>query len=64
MKTLCSVGSFCVIILGGLATSTLLNLFLLPALYTAFGQRFRSHPSSPIVPAAISLAAPEIERLS
>jgi len=27
-----------VVILGGLATSTILNLFLLPVLYAAFGQ--------------------------
>jgi len=28
-----------VVILGGLVTSTLLNLFLLPALYLRFGRR-------------------------
>jgi Cu/Ag efflux pump CusA len=28
-----------VVILGGLVTSTLLNLFFLPALYLAFGRR-------------------------
>ncbi|MBA3613426.1 MAG: efflux RND transporter permease subunit, partial [Nitrospirales bacterium] len=27
-----------IVILGGLTTSTFLNLFLLPSLYTAFGQ--------------------------
>ena len=32
-----------VVILGGLATSTMLNLFLLPVLYAAFGQsRYRT----------------------
>ena len=30
-----------VVILGGLVTSTVLNLFLMPALYLAFGQRRR-----------------------
>jgi len=30
-----------VVIVGGLATSTILNLFLMPALYAAFGQRKR-----------------------
>ena len=32
-----------VVILGGLVTSTLLNLFLMPALYLAFG-RTRNEP--------------------
>jgi CzcA family heavy metal efflux pump len=35
-----------IVILGGLATSTLLNLFVLPVLYLSIGQRHRSHPSS------------------
>jgi CzcA family heavy metal efflux pump len=34
-----------VVILGGLVTSTLLNLFLLPALYTYFGQPLTSEPA-------------------
>jgi Cu/Ag efflux pump CusA len=32
------------VILGGLVTSTVLNLFLLPALYARFGRTRRSHP--------------------
>jgi Cu/Ag efflux pump CusA len=35
-----------IVILGGLATSTLLNLFLLPVLYLSIGQRRRSRPGS------------------
>jgi Cu/Ag efflux pump CusA len=35
-----------IVILGGLATSTLLNLFLLPVLYLSIGRRRRSRPGS------------------
>jgi Cu/Ag efflux pump CusA len=35
-----------VVILGGLVTSTVLNLFLMPALYLAFGHSRRSEPVS------------------
>ena len=37
-----------VVILGGLVTSTLLNLFVLPALYLRFGSRNRPGPSTPL----------------
>ena len=40
-----------VVILGGLVTSTLLNLFLLPALYAAFG-RSRKDRTDDRVPVA------------
>jgi Cu/Ag efflux pump CusA len=33
-----------VVILGGLMTSTVLNLFLMPALYWKFGKAARSQP--------------------
>jgi CzcA family heavy metal efflux pump len=33
-----------IVILGGLATSTLLNLFVAPSLYLRFGQRRQEHP--------------------
>lgn len=33
-----------VVILGGLVTSTLLNLFVVPALYLRFGKTDRFHP--------------------
>jgi Cu/Ag efflux pump CusA len=36
-----------VVILGGLTTSTLLNLFLMPSLYAAFGRSRHSPPARP-----------------
>ena len=36
-----------VVILGGLVTSTLLNLFLVPSLYLRFGKS-RANPTRPI----------------
>jgi Cu/Ag efflux pump CusA len=36
-----------VVILGGLVTSTLLNLFVVPSLYLRFGHRGRRAPSRP-----------------
>jgi Cu/Ag efflux pump CusA len=36
-----------VVILGGLVTSTLLNLFLMPSLYLAFGHERLSRSTSP-----------------
>ncbi len=38
-----------VVILGGLTTSTLLNLFLLPALYATYG-RIKCDPNSVLRP--------------
>jgi Cu/Ag efflux pump CusA len=37
-----------VVILGGLVTSTLLNLFVLPALYLRFASRNRPAPPTPM----------------
>jgi Cu/Ag efflux pump CusA len=36
-----------VVILGGLVTSTLLNLFIVPSLYLRFGRRRRAGPRLP-----------------
>jgi AcrB/AcrD/AcrF family len=37
-----------IVILGGLVTSTLLNLFIVPSLYLRFGARSQAHPSTEI----------------
>jgi CzcA family heavy metal efflux pump len=37
-----------IVILGGLVTSTLLNLFIVPSLYLRFGARSQTHPSTEI----------------
>ncbi len=37
-----------IVILGGLITSTLLNLFIVPSLYLRFGARSQAHPSKEI----------------
>ena len=47
-----------IVILGGLATSTLLNLFVLPAMYLRFGTRGR-RGKDPDDAAAIAAALPE-----
>jgi Cu/Ag efflux pump CusA len=44
-----------VVILGGLVTSTLLNLFLVPVLYLRFGKSSR-RPTDPVVPGATPAA--------
>jgi Cu/Ag efflux pump CusA len=43
-----------IVILGGLVTSTLVNLFILPALYLRFGKGRNAHAGSP--PSQVSLA--------
>ncbi len=40
-----------VVILGGLVTSTILNVLLLPAIYLRFGQARRDERGAPFVPA-------------
>ena len=40
-----------VVILGGLVTSTLLNLFVVPSLYLRFGKRANDAPPSFLKPA-------------
>ncbi len=42
-----------VVILGGLATSTLLNLFIVPSLYLRFGGRRNSSPRSRAAPRSV-----------
>jgi CzcA family heavy metal efflux pump len=46
-----------IVILGGLVTSTLLNLFVLPSLYLRFGKRRRDRPGTPAEPPAPAPAA-------
>jgi Cu/Ag efflux pump CusA len=36
-----------IVIVGGLATSTLLNLFVVPSLYLRFGKGWRRRPATP-----------------
>jgi Cu/Ag efflux pump CusA len=40
-----------IVILGGLITSTLLNLFVVPSLYLRFGKPKPKAPSAPVTPA-------------
>ena len=40
-----------IVILGGLVTSTLLNLFIVPALYLRFGKEKEAVPTAVLVPA-------------
>jgi Cu/Ag efflux pump CusA len=42
-----------IVIIGGLLTSTLLNLFVVPSLYLRFGKRGRSKPKGAVEPAAV-----------
>ncbi len=39
-----------IVILGGLATSTIMNLFVIPTLYLRFGRRTTGRPHWPVVP--------------
>jgi len=41
-----------IVILGGLVTATLINLFVLPSLYLAFGKSKRDRQSEPVEAAA------------
>jgi Cu/Ag efflux pump CusA len=44
------------VILGGLVTSTLLNLLLMPSLYLRFGKGRRRGDSDPVAPQATPVA--------
>jgi Cu/Ag efflux pump CusA len=37
-----------IVIVGGLVTSTVLNLFVVPSLYLRFGKRRRRQPPAPV----------------
>ena len=43
-----------VVILGGLVTSTLLNLFIVPTLYLSFGKKREAVPATVLTPSAQS----------
>ena len=42
-----------IVIVGGLATSTLLNLFVVPSLYLRFGRKRQAEPKGTVEPAAV-----------